>query len=71
MEGIRKENATHFSRRDKPTYNQSSGSGCVALTSTSTSKNARENGGIGGSFVGQQEFYSNSVATKPAGWTGQ
>ena len=67
---MQKENATHFSCQDKPTYNRSSGSGCVALTSGSGSENAYDNG-ITGNSSGRQGSYSNPVATKPAGWTGQ
>ena len=71
MEKMRKENVTCFSHWNKPTYNWSSGSGCVASTSTSASKNVCENSGTRGSSIGQQRFYSNSVATKSAGWTRQ
>ena len=41
-----------------------------ALMSTSGSENAHDNGATGGSS-GQQRSYSNLVATKPTGWTGQ
>ena len=65
IEEMRKENATRFLHRDKPMYNQSSGSSCMASTSTSASENACSNGATRGSF-GQQGSYSNPVATKPA-----
>lgn len=71
VEEMQKKNATCFSCQDKPTYNQSSGSSGVAPTSTSASKNARENGSTKGSSVGRQGFYNNPVITKPAEWTRQ
>ena len=64
-----KENAICFLQRDKPTYNQND-SGHVAPTSISGSENTHGNGDTG-CFSGRQGFYSNPVATKPAGWTGQ
>ena len=70
VEGIKKENAIYFPYWDKPTYNQSNNFGCMALTSISESENAYDNGATGGSS-GQQRSYSNPVAIKPTGWTGQ
>ena len=70
VEGMKKENTTCFPYWDKPMYNWSSGSGYIAPISTSASENARDNGIIDG-FSGRQGSYSNLVAMKPAGWTGQ
>ena len=65
VEGMQKKNATCFSRQDKPMYNWSSDSGCVAPTSTNTSGNAYSNDATKGSS-GRQGSYSNLVARKPA-----
>ena len=65
MEEMRKENTICFSRWNKPTYNWSSGSSCVAPTSTSISKNTSGNSATK-SFSDRQRSYTNPVATKSA-----
>ena len=67
---IQKKNAIYFPHWDRPTYNWSSSSGCMAPISTNASENVRGNGATK-DFSGWQGSYNNSVATKPAGWTGQ